>query len=115
MKLVTVKSCQVVAQGRQKKLQAQSCTKDDKLLLVLSKPWEDGESARVDPRHGRECLSQSRGLSFATLGKSFNLSPYHCSVSEMKINGSNAPEKLNVLVIMRGSDEDKGEINILDR
>ena len=50
-----------------------------------------------------------------TLGKSFNLSLYHCSVSEMKINGSNAPEKLNVLVIMRGSDEDEGEINILDR
>lgn len=60
-----------------------------------------------------ECLSQS--LSSVTLGKSFNLSPYHCSVSEMKINCSNAPGKLNVLVITRGSDEDEGEINTLDR
>lgn len=34
---------------------------------------------------------------------------------EMKINGSNVPEKLNVLVIMGNSDEDEGEINILDR
>lgn len=59
--------------------------------------------------------SCSTGLSSATLGKSFNLSPYHCSVSEMKINDSNALEKLNGLVIMRGSDEDEGEINILDR
>lgn len=33
----------------------------------------------------------------------------------MKINDSNALEKLNGLVIMRGSDEDEGEINILDR
>lgn len=62
-----------------------------------------------------ECLSQSRGLSSVTLGKSFNLSPYHCSVSEMKINGSNAPGKLNVVVITRGSDEDEGEINTWDR
>lgn len=54
-------------------------------------------------------------MSSATLGKSFDLSPYRCSVSEMKINGSNAPGKLNVLVITRGSDEDEGEINILDR
>jgi len=69
----------------------------------------------VAPRHGHECPSQSRGLFSATLGKPFNLSPYHCSVSEMKINGSNAPEKLSVLVIMRGSDEDEGQINIMDR
>lgn len=62
-----------------------------------------------------KCLSQSRGLSSVTLGKSFNLSPYHCSVSEMRINGSNAPGKLNVLVITRCSDEDEGEINTLDR
>lgn len=33
----------------------------------------------------------------------------------MKINGSNAPGKLHVLVSTRGSDEDEGEINILDR
>lgn len=69
----------------------------------------------MDPSHGCEFLSQFRGLSSATLGTSFNLAPYRCSVSEMKINGSNAPEKLNVLVIMRNSDADEGEINILDR
>lgn len=62
-----------------------------------------------------QCLSQSTGLSSVTLGKSFNLSPYHCSVSEMKINGSNAPGELNVLVITRGSDENEGEINTSDR
>lgn len=69
----------------------------------------------MDPSRGYKFLSQSRGLSSETLGTSFNLAPYRCSVSEMKINGSNAPEKLNVLVIMSNSDEDEGEINILDR
>lgn len=62
-----------------------------------------------------ECLSQSRGLSSVTLGKAFNLSLYHCSVSEMKINGSNAPGKRNVLVITRGSDEEEGKISTSER
>lgn len=53
---MTVKSCQVVAQGRQMNLQSQGCITGDKWLLLLSKPGEDGESAGVDPRHGPESL-----------------------------------------------------------
>lgn len=57
---MTVKSCQVVAQGRQKNLQSQGCIKDDKWPLLLSKLGEDGESAGWIPGTGVSPFPQHR-------------------------------------------------------